>query len=69
MPTKRFPLILNTGRILYHWHGGTITRRADSLLARAPELEINMSAEDGAKYEVADGEWISLKSRRGVLGG
>jgi len=69
MPTKRFPLILNTGRILYHWHGGTITRRADNLLARAPELEINMSAEDGAKYEVADGEWISLKSRRGVLEG
>ena len=69
MPTKRFPLILNTGRILYHWHGGTITRRADNLLARAPELEINMSAEDGAKYGVSDGEWISLKSRRGVLEG
>ena len=28
MPTRRFPLLLNTGRILYHWHGGTITRRA-----------------------------------------
>ena len=69
MPSKRFPLILNTGRILYHWHGGTITRRASSLLARAPELEINMSAEDGKKYGVADGEWISLKSRRGVLEG
>ena len=69
MPTKRFPLILNTGRILYHWHGGTITRRADNLLARAPELEINMSAEDGAKYGVSDGEWISLKSRRGILEG
>ena len=69
MPTKRFPLILNTGRILYHWHGGTITRRADNLLARAPELEINMSAEDGNKYGVANGEWISLKSRRGVLEG
>ena len=69
MPTKRFPLILNTGRILYHWHGGTITRRADNLLARAPELQISMSADDGAKFEVADGEWIRLKSRRGVLEG
>ena len=37
VPSKRFPLILNTGRVLYHWHGGTITRRADNLLARAPE--------------------------------
>ena len=39
------------------------------LLARAPELNISMSAEDGQKYGVADGEWISLKSRRGVLEG
>ena len=31
MPSRRFPLILNTGRILYHWHGGTMTRRADGL--------------------------------------
>ncbi|MYC05747.1 MAG: formate dehydrogenase subunit alpha [Chloroflexi bacterium] len=69
MPSRRFPLILNTGRILYHWHGGTITRRADNLLARAPELQISMSADDGAKFEVSDGEWIRLKSRRGVLEG
>ncbi|MBM3934778.1 MAG: formate dehydrogenase subunit alpha [SAR202 cluster bacterium] len=69
LPTKRFPLILNTGRILYHWHGGTITCRADGLLARAPELQVSMSAEDGAKYGVADGEWIRVLSRRGELEG
>ena len=69
LPSKRFPLILNTGRILYHWHGGTITRRATGLLARAPELEIAMSAEDGQRYDVADGEWIRVKSRRGELEG
>ena len=40
LPTERFPLILNTGRILYHWHGGTITKRAEGLLARASELLI-----------------------------
>ena len=69
LPTKRFPLILNTGRILYHWHGGTITRRATGLLARAPELQIALSAEDGERYAVADGEWIRLVSRRGELEG
>ena len=69
LPSKRFPLILNTGRILYHWHGGTITRRADGLLARSPELQIAMSEEDGAKFEVQDGEWIRLRSRRGDLEG
>ena len=69
MPSRRFPLILNTGRILYHWHGGTMTRRADSLLARAPELQISMAAEDGSRYGVDDGEWTRLKSRRGELEG
>ena len=69
LPSKRFPLILNTGRILYHWHGGTITRRADGLLARSPELQVAMSEEDGARFDVQDGEWIRLRSRRGNLEG
>lgn len=69
MPTKRFPLILNTGRILYHWHGGTLTRRASNLLARAPELEVSISAEDGDKFGIANGDWVRLKSRRGMLEG
>ena len=69
LPSERFPLILNTGRILYHWHGGTITRRAENLLARAPELPIAMHPADGEKYGVADGEWIRVRSRRGDLEG
>ncbi len=69
LPSKRFPLILNTGRILYHWHGGTITRRSSGLLARSPELQIAISAEDGERYDVADGEWMRLRSRRGELEG
>ena len=69
LPSERFPLILNTGRILYHWHGGTITRRADGLLARSPELQVAMSEEDGARFGVQDGEWIRLRSRRGDLEG
>jgi predicted molibdopterin-dependent oxidoreductase YjgC len=69
LPSKRFPLLLNTGRILYHWHGGTITRRAEGLLARAPELEIAMTAEDGERYGVGDDEWVRLVSRRGELEG
>ena len=66
-PSARFPLILNTGRTLYHWHGGTITRRADSLLARSPELTVGMNPADGDKYGIADGEWIRVRSRRGDL--
>ncbi len=69
MPSKRFPLVLNTGRILYHWHGGTITRRAENLLARAPELIVSMNPDDGAKFGIPDGEWVRVRSRRGDLEG
>ena len=68
-PSERFPLILNTGRVLYHWHGGTITRRADNLLARSPELTVSMHPTDGDKYDIPDGEWIRVRSRRGDLEG
>ncbi len=67
MPSERFPLILNTGRILYHWHGGTLTRRAPTLLERVPELEIAIHADDGDKYGITDGEWVRIRSRRGDL--
>ena len=69
MPSRRFPLILNTGRVLYHWHGGTITRRADNLLARSPELEVSINAEDGARHGVGNGDWVRVRSRRGTLEG
>jgi predicted molibdopterin-dependent oxidoreductase YjgC len=46
-----------------------MTRRAANLLDLSPVLEIAMSAEDGQKYGVEDGEWIRLRSRRGDLEG
>ena len=69
MPSKRFPLMLSTGRLLYHWHGGTMTRRSPGLMARAPELEVAISPQDGEKYGVGDGDWVRVKSRRGELEG
>ncbi len=68
-PSRRYPLILNTGRVLYHWHGGTITRRVPGLLTRAPELEVSINPVDGAKYGLADGQTIRVASRRGALTG
>ena len=68
-PSRRYPLILNTGRVLYHWHGGTITRRVSGLLARAPELEVSMNPADGEKFAIADGQLVRVTSRRGQLTG
>ena len=68
-PSRRYPLILNTGRVLYHWHGGTITRRVSGLLARSPELEVSINPADGAQYGIADGQPVRVTSRRGELTG
>ena len=69
LPNRQYPLLLNTGRILYHWHGGTITTRARTLLARSPVLEVAINPADAAKGEIAAGETIVVYSRRGELEG
>ena len=68
-PSRRFPLILNTGRLLYHWHGGTMTRRVSGLLARAPDLEVSINPSDGERIGIADGQEVRVTSRRGELTG
>ena len=67
LPTKRFPLILNTGRILYHWHGGTMTRRAHGLLARASVLQVAINPDDCDSYGLTSGDKVRIKSRRGQM--
>ena len=67
LPSRRFPLILNTGRVLYHWHGGTITRRAEGLLARFPQLQVAISAEDAQEAGLIAGDDVRVVSRRGEL--
>ena len=69
LPNRKYPLILNTGRILYHWHGGTLTRRVAGLLARAPELQVAINPRDAKASGVSDGDEIRVSSRRGELEG
>ncbi len=68
-PSERFPLVLNTGRVLYHWHGGTITRRVEGLVARAPALEVSINPGDAEQYGLRDGGPVRVRSRRGELTG
>ena len=69
LPNRRFPLILNTGRTLYHWHGGTITRRVEGLVARAPELIVTIHPKDANRAGISDKEEVRVESRRGELEG
>ena len=69
LPDGDYPFVLNTGRLLYHWHGGTLTRRVEGLLELAPRLEIAINPADARRLGVADGGALRVISRRGELDG
>ena len=69
LPDPDYPFILNTGRLLYHWHGGTITRRVEGLLELAPRLEIAVHPADARRLGVETGDPVLVASRRGELQG
>ncbi len=67
LPDEAYPLLLTTGRVLYHYHTGTLTRRAQGLAAIYPEGLIEMHPEDAARIGVAGGEMVKVASRRGQV--
>src|SRR5439155_1266051 len=48
-PDAQYPFVLNTGRLLEHWHTGTMTRRSYALDALAPEAFVEVNPEDAAR--------------------
>ncbi|PYN25936.1 MAG: formate dehydrogenase subunit alpha [Candidatus Rokuibacteriota bacterium] len=69
LPDRDFPFVLNTGRLLYHWHGGTLTRRVQGLLELAPRLEVAIHPSDARRLGLDTGSRVRLASRRGELDG
>jgi formate dehydrogenase major subunit/formate dehydrogenase alpha subunit len=66
-PDAEYPLVLTTGRVLYHWHGGEISRRARGLLAAYPEALVEISPEDAARGGLSNGQAVRVRSRRGAM--
>ncbi len=66
-PDADYPFVLNTGRLLEHWHTGSMTRRARVLDARQPEPQVEVAAEDLARLGLADGARVRVTSRRGSI--
>ncbi|MBA4179030.1 MAG: formate dehydrogenase subunit alpha [Anaerolinea sp.] len=69
LPDTEYPLILNTGRMLYHWHGGTITRRVEALMERAGALPVAIHPDDAAAAGIVENDTVVLFSRRGRVSG
>ncbi|NIW44120.1 MAG: hypothetical protein GWN30_04935, partial [Gammaproteobacteria bacterium] len=67
LPNEEFPLLLTTGRVLYHWHGAEMTRRVDGLLALYPESQVELNTEDALKFGIGKGAQVRLTSRRGEM--
>jgi formate dehydrogenase major subunit/formate dehydrogenase alpha subunit len=67
MPDAEYPLVLTTGRVLYQYHTGTMSRRAPGLEEKAPECFIEIAAPDAIKYGIGDGEAVRIKTRRGEI--
>ena len=66
-PDKEYPFLLTTGRVLYHWHGGELTRRVAGLTELCAEAYVELHPTDAAKLGVIDTEPIRLASRRGQM--
>lgn len=67
LPDEEYPLILTTGRVLYHFHTGTVTRRSKGLDEIYPEALVEISPEDAKELKIEDGEFIGVASRRGKI--
>jgi len=63
-PDKEYPLVLTTGRVLHHWHGGGMTRRTDLELLY-PEALVEIHPRDATPLGVENGDMTTVTSRRG----
>jgi len=62
-----FPLYLTTGRVLYHYHTGTMTMKTTGLNEIAPECFVEISPQDANAYAVQHGAVVTIASRRGSI--
>jgi formate dehydrogenase major subunit len=66
-PDADYPMVLSTGRILEHWHTGSMTRRADVLDSIEPEAVAFLSPRDLRRLGIAAGDFVTLETRRGAV--
>ena len=67
LPDKEYPMILTTGRVLYHWHGGEMTRRAKGLLEVYSQALIEVNPFDADRLGLNGSRRVRVTSRRGSI--
>ncbi len=67
LPTRAYPILLTTGRVLEHWHTGSMSHRSRVLETLVPESRVEINPVDANRLGVGEGDVISLSSRRGEV--
>jgi len=65
-PDNEYPFWLNTGRVIEHWHTGSMTRRIPVLHQAMPNAYVELHPDDAAAYGINNGEKVKVISRRGT---
>ncbi len=66
-PDDEYPMIMNTGRVLYHWHGGTMTRRSEGIMQVYGEALVEVNPDDAEKIGINGKTHVRVTSRRGSI--
>ncbi len=66
-PDDDYPFVMSTGRVLYHWHGGEMTRRAESLMSLYGQALVEVNPSDAEKLHLVAESFVRVESRRGVI--
>ncbi len=67
LPDDDYPLLLTTGRVLFHYHTGTMTRRSPTLTEQVNEAFVEIHPDDAVRLGVAPGDPVRVASRRGQV--
>ena len=67
VPDNDYPFMLCTGRVLEHWHSGSMTSRIPELNRAMPGGYLELHAEDAAALDLRNGDQVKVESRRGSL--
>ena len=67
LPDEEYPFILTTGRLMFQWHTGTMTRRSEKLEQEVPEAYVEMHPDDAERIGLDGARKVRVTSRRGEI--
>jgi len=67
IPDDEYPFWLNTGRVIEHWHTGSMTRRIKVLHQAVPNSYVELNPDDAKRMSIRNGDRVKISSRRGSI--